>query len=294
MNNKIICTSIISDDDISNMYLIKRSLKSEVTNILISNNTLNFDFSENTSIFFKMLLGNYIECINSGYNIIFYKYSNKNKYYYKLHKLILSGLGYDYKLYDVSFKSLKVINTKLNIFCYLHYLMLSKFIKLLLRKHEKYIRNNISFEVNKGSFERVKKTMINRYLESKNIISILKNYIRYKKRFKEIFIDKPRSCLKIAIIGDLFSSYIIERHLESKNIEVYKIYKRNKLKMYDGVIYIRDFYNSNETGFLKSFECLCNKQKKPLLYLNIDENVSEDNIKLKLDIFYDVITLKTY
>lgn len=68
--------------------------------------------------------------------------------------------------------------------------------------------------------------MLNSFYKSNNIFTLIKNYYKYKRKFKNIKLDKPKNCIKVGIIGELYTSmeenanYFIEKELSNMNIEV--------------------------------------------------------------------------
>ena len=95
---------------------------------------------------------------------------------------------------------IKRINTKINIIKYLKYLILINITIILINNIQKYIRSNIGYEIVDGSFERIERGMNNNLTRDVDLISIMKNYIYYKKRFKDIKLDKPKKCLQVLFL----------------------------------------------------------------------------------------------
>lgn len=143
----------------------------------------------------------------------------------------LKKKGYKFESYNISndifknYKIVKNINPNINIFKYIKYTILIKFIIYLLSNIQMYIRKNIGFEINDGSFDRIIKTMNNNIHKDENIIKILKKYFYYKERFNNIALDKPKKYLKLGIISNeyisknLYYDYTLEKLLSNKNIE---------------------------------------------------------------------------
>ena len=98
---------------------------------------------------------------------------------------------------------------------------------VFIDKIERYIRLNMGFEETKGEFERLEKE----YFDGFKNNGILKNiimYYRYKKKFRNIKINKPSNPLKVRIVGELFSlidsntSFNVEKKLIKMGVEVYR------------------------------------------------------------------------
>ena len=186
---------------------------------------------------FKYNLGNYINALESGANILIQAGGGcRYGYYAELQEQILKDIGYQFEFINLIqdnhvslvklYKIAKKINPKLNIFKYLYYLLQGLIMMITMDKQDKYLRENIGFELNKGSFELAeKKYKIALSKENLGIIKILKIYSKYKKIYKEIPIkNEPK--LEILLIGELYSlmdfeaSNNIERDLAKQGIKV--------------------------------------------------------------------------
>lgn len=186
---------------------------------------------------FKYNLGNFIESINQGANIILQAGGGcRYGYYAELQEQILRDLNYDFEFINfiednhVSIKKIykfaKNQNPNLNIFTYLYYLLNTILIIIVMDKLEVNMRENVGFAIKEKSFEKVQSNL-HKELQSKiGLIKIIKLYYKYKKIYKEIPIDKPQNCLKVGIVGELysimepFSSCFIEKKLAEKGVEV--------------------------------------------------------------------------
>lgn len=230
---------------------------------------------------FKYNLGNYIEALGEGANVLLQAGGGcRYGYYAELEEKILRDLGYDFEFYNMidddhislikGYKFIKKMNKKTNPLKCLYYLINSLFMIIFIDKIEKYIRLNMGFEINKGEFERLEKE----YFDSFRNNGILKNiclYYKYKKKFKNIEIKKNDNCLKVMIIGELYSlidatsSYNTERKLMKMGIEVHRdidltyllITKRFKLRklIRRGKKYIKYHLGADASGsVVKSME----------------------------------------
>ena len=186
---------------------------------------------------FKYNLGNYIEALNSGANILIQAGGGcRYGYYAELQEQILRDLGYEFKFINLIegnhvsllklYKESKKINPKLNIFKYIYYLIQGILLIITMDKLDKYLRENIGFETQKGTFEKVEKQYLNSISSNKlSIIKIIKLYYKYKKEYKSIPLNKEDE-LKILLIGELYSlmdpeaSNNIERNLAKQGIKV--------------------------------------------------------------------------
>ena len=187
---------------------------------------------------FKYNLGNYIEALNMGANTLIQGGGGcRYGYYGELQEKILKDLGYDFEFYNLiydnhislkkGYKFCRKINKRCNIFSLIYYLINSLFMIVFIDKIERYIRLNMGFEEAAGEFERLEKE----YFDSFKNNGIFKNiimYYRYKKKFRNIKINKPSNPLKVRIVGELFSlidsntSFNVEKKLIKMGVEVYR------------------------------------------------------------------------
>lgn len=186
---------------------------------------------------FKYNLGNYIEALNNGANILIQAGGGcRYGYYAELQEQILKDLGYHFEFINliednhVSLKKLykeaKKINNKLNIFKYIYYLIQGVLLIITMDKLDNYLRRNIGFEIEKGTFEQAEKQYKASISSNKlSIFKIIKLYYKYKKLYKSIPIKKENN-LKILLIGELYSlmdpeaSNHLERNLAKEGIEI--------------------------------------------------------------------------
>lgn len=187
---------------------------------------------------FKYNLGNYIEALDMGANTLIQGGGGcRYGYYGELQEKILGDLGYDFEFYNLiydnhislkkGYKFCRKINKRCNIFSLIYYLINSLFMIIFIDKIDRYIRLNMGYEETKGEFERLEKE----YFDSFKNNGILKNiimYYRYKKKFRNIKINKPSNPLKVRIVGELFSlidsntSFNVEKKLIKMGVEVYR------------------------------------------------------------------------
>ena len=207
---------------------------------------------------FKYNLGNFIESLDIGANVILQAGGGcRYGYYAELQEKILKDLNYDFEFVNfiqnnhVSlisiYKYAKSLNKHLNIFNYTYYLVNTFLMIIIMDKLSNYPRENMGFELEKNSFINTEKQLFKELKQEKqNPIKILKIYFKYKKKYKKIPINKPKNCLKVGLVGELYSlmepycSNNVERKLARKGVEVHRfttltyllIQKKFKLKRY--------------------------------------------------------------
>ena len=186
---------------------------------------------------FKYNLGNFIEALEQGANVLIQAGGGcRYGYYAEVQEKILKDLGYNFELYTLVnndkitpksiYQTFKKIDKKIPLYKMLYYAPLTILMIRYMDNIDQYIRLNIGFEVEKNSFTNLKKEMLDSFQKCKGYISLTKRYFFYKKKFKKLQINKPKNCLKVGIIGELytamepFSSYFLEKELASMNIEI--------------------------------------------------------------------------
>ena len=186
---------------------------------------------------FKYNLGNFIEALEQGANVLIQAGGGcRYGYYAEVQEKILKDLGYDFELYTLVnndkitpksiYQTFKKIDKKIPLYKMLYYALLTILMIRYMDNIDQYIRLNIGFEVEKNSFTNLKKEMLDSFQKCKGYISLTKRYFFYKKKFKKLQVNKPKNCLKVGIIGELytamepFSSYFLEKELASMNIEI--------------------------------------------------------------------------
>lgn len=258
--------NIISFPHLSNYYVPAKYLFSHILNCdiqvspPITNRTIELG-SKNSPDFvctpFKYTLGNFIESLDLGANVLIqFGGGCRYGYYFELQEKILNDLGYNFKMINLItagktdikkiIKKLKEIDPKFSKIKGLYYLIITKKMVEYMDFIDDYIRKNIGFEVNSGSFIKLRSKMLNDFSNIKGYFHLKKLYKKYLKEFKNIEINKPSNHLKVGIIGELytvmepFSNYNLEYELAKKGVEItrftnatYLLFKkRRKVKKY--------------------------------------------------------------
>ena len=189
---------------------------------------------------FKYNLGNYLESIELGANILLQAGGGcRYGYYAELQEQILKDLNYDFEFINfiennhVSIKKIykfaKTVNPKQNIFTFAYYGLNTIIMIIIIDKLSKIKRENMGFELEKNTFKQAESYFLKELKQfSGSPFLLMKIYFRNKKRYKQILIKKPKDCLKIGIVGELysimepFSSNNIETKLANMGIEVHR------------------------------------------------------------------------
>lgn len=186
---------------------------------------------------FKYNLGNFIEALELGANVLFQAGGGcRYRYYAEVQETILRDLGYDFTFIQIigrdhlRFKELyhifKNLNPKLTKRTFIKALLFAFFYITYLDKLDEIIRYRVGFEIEENTFLKLKKNFINECNKAKNVFSLTKIYYKYKKKSKKVKIQKPKNCLKIGFIGELytamepFANYELEKKLAKYHIEI--------------------------------------------------------------------------
>lgn len=189
---------------------------------------------------FKYNLGNFIESLDLGANIILQAGGGcRYGYYAELQEQILKDLGYEFTLINfiennrVSIPKIyhfaKQENPKLGLIKFIYFSINTMIMIIIMDKLSKYPRENLGFEKKKNSFLNTQNQFLKELKSKKHSpISLIKLYYKYKKIYKTLPIEKSEDCIKIGLVGELysimepFSSNNIELKLASYGIEVHR------------------------------------------------------------------------
>ena len=186
---------------------------------------------------FKYNLGNFIEALDMGANVLLQAGGGcRYRYYAEVQETILKDLGYNFEFIQIiggdslNFKEVFTIFKKLNPTLtkreFIHEGLSALLYINYLDKLDIEIRKRIGFEKNKGSFLRLKNRFISECNNAKGIFALRKIYKDSLRYLKTIPINKPKDCLKVGIIGELYtamepySNYELEKTLASYHIEI--------------------------------------------------------------------------
>ena len=205
---------------------------------------------------FKYNLGNFIEALEKGANVLLQAGGGcRYRYYAEVQETILKDLGYNFKFIQIigkdhlRFKELyqifKNLNPKLTKRKFIKSVINAIFYINFLDKCEDIIRHKIGFEIKKGSFQKMKEQFLKECDNSKSLIKLTRTYFKYKRKFNKIPIKKPKNCIKVGIIGELytamepFATYELEKMLAEYKIEIkrftnlsYLLWKKSLLLPY--------------------------------------------------------------
>lgn len=189
---------------------------------------------------FKYNLGNFIESLESGANVLIQAGGGcRFGYYAELQEQILKDLGYNFTfitLFDAKgvdifnvYEKFKCINQNLRLEKFVYHFILTIQMVKVLDDLETTIRNNLSFEKNKGELDEIHNSLLKELKYIRNFRELNRIKTKYSNMLQKVDIDKNQSILKVGIVGELydvmepFTNFFLEKELAKMNIEV----KRN-------------------------------------------------------------------
>lgn len=250
----------MADYDVPALYLLRRVTNYKVIKPIINLNTMETGSKHSPDFVcapFKYTLGTLINGLELGADtLIQFGGGCRYGYYASLQEEILKDLGYKFKMYNLVtaghtdikriYKIIKEIDPNIKLFRSIRYLIVAINMVKYMDLIDDYIRMNIGFEKEKGSFLKLKKEMLNSFYNCKGILDLDRLYLKYRRKFKKIKINKPKNYIKVGVIGELYTlmednaNYYIEYELAKNGIAVkrftnvtYLLFKkRKKVKKY--------------------------------------------------------------
>lgn len=219
---------ILSFPHIGNYYipisnLFESLIDKNTTEILIpkKNSTRSLEIGANCSpeficTPFKYNMGNYIEALEEGANILIQIGGGcKYGYYSEVQEQILKDMGYNFKFITLSdpdginlfkiYKKVKQINKKITFSYFVNKFLLIVDVIKYLDDVETYIRENIVYEVNKKELEAIHKNFLDDIKNIKNRKDLKKIKCVYNEKIMNVKKDLSKNVIKIGLVGELYS-----------------------------------------------------------------------------------------
>lgn len=245
---------------------------------------------------FKVTLGNFIEALNNGANILLMFDSCgecRLKQYYKLHELTLRRMGYKFEMYNLNSKTAVKVLKKLSGCSTI------EAIKTLIKgiKEMKQIDNR-KYEWSK---DKLNIAIIG------EIYTSCEERVNYdiEKKIKKFNVNVYNTANLSDFIYEGLKLYIFKKRNYKKEAWKYfngplgghgyeNVYNLLWLidKKVDGVIHLLPLSCMPETTVEPIIDSICQDNKIPLLRLMIDETNSEANIDTRLETFIELIKRK--
>ena len=235
--NRIISFPHISSYYIPIKYIISKITKCEIYIPKLNNKETIINGSkyspQDVCMPFKYNLGNYIDALNHGANILIQAGGGcRYGYFAELQAQILEELGYNFTFINLIknnhvsllklYRFAKEVNPKLNIFSYLYYLIQGFLIIIFMDKLDSYERTHRALAENPEIFKVLKRKMHTSFSKEKlSIIKIISKYHYYKKKYHKITLKENINPLIILLIGELYTLMDSEanNHIEEKLLE---------------------------------------------------------------------------
>jgi len=185
---------------------------------------------------FKYNVGNYIQALEQGANVLFQTGRGcRYGYYGELQEQILRDLGYAFRFVCLSRQRMAhgaVLGTVRELGCALPARKILEAVYLaaqsfrLMDRYEYWMRENMAFETRTGSCEAAREELLRRIgrIDSHGDLRAATAYAG--KAMREIPLERPEKPLRVGIVGELFtlmepfSNFDIEKHLLREGFSV--------------------------------------------------------------------------
>ncbi|MEI3376657.1 MAG: hypothetical protein V8R08_02255 [Coriobacteriales bacterium] len=189
---------------------------------------------------FKHILGDYIEALDQGANVLVqFAGPCRLGYYGELQESILRDAGYDFVMLNFSEHNdqgplgwakdcLKKVNPDINIPHAVMQLMATANMATKLDGARDYYLANAGFEVEHGSFARVWDCYMDDLNAATCDADINEAYNRCMEAMRDLPIDKPANPIRIGIVGELFTAFDersnlnLDEKLLKMHVEIYR------------------------------------------------------------------------
>jgi len=182
---------------------------------------------------FKYNLGNFIEALNNGANLIIQASGGcRFGHYGELQEQILRDLGYkfDFLFIDRDIKQIlkecKRLKVKINIFRITYYFLLTLQMVKKIDKFEDYLRSNVGFEKNINSMDKIQKEFLKNLENVKTFRKLNDVFKDHYQKLLQVELNKPKNVLRVGIVGELytiqdeFTNHYLERELAKNGVEI--------------------------------------------------------------------------
>jgi len=188
---------------------------------------------------YKYTMGNYIEAVAEGANVLFQAAGGcRFGYYGELQEQTLKDLGHEVRfvslLNESTFKAKRFYVKMVEAGCtqsyltFLRHFLFAVRAVLVIDRLGRFYRANAAFEKEKGTFKKARVAMYKEITEAKSFFALPKIEKKYFKIYKSILLNKPEKPLKVLIVGEIYcllepsSNHYLEDNLLKNNIEVHR------------------------------------------------------------------------
>lgn len=188
---------------------------------------------------FKCHMGNYIEALEKGANVLIQTGGTcRLGYYGELHEQILKDMGYDFEIFNLTLfrhhsllgmlSAMKKYAPHTNLLQMAAALPATIKMIIYIDKIEDYYRQNMGFEDEKGAFDKVYKRFLAELRQAKKLRDVKRIYKKALADMQTIPNHKPEHPLRVGVVGeyftimDPFSNHEVEKKLASMGAEVHR------------------------------------------------------------------------
>ena len=186
---------------------------------------------------FKYNLGNYIEALEAGANLLIQAGGGcRFGYYGEVQEAILRDLGYEFDMVLLvggfgigeHYRDFKKVNPRLTMWRALSAYRVALRQTRALDRVEDYLRRNSAFQVAEGAFEYVHEEFLRALHAARDLREIERLESSTLARMAEIPTERPDDLLRVGIVGELyvlmepFSNNFVERELAKRGVEVHR------------------------------------------------------------------------
>lgn len=277
-------------------YFVEKALNSEV--VLpprISKKTVEIGFKNSPNFVctpFKYTMGTLIEAYEKGANTFIQLGGGcRYGYYGEVQEKILKDLGFDCKLINLInnekitifkiYKKLKNEFKDISFFKFLYHGLITYKMIIYMDIIDGYIRENIAFEMEKGSFENLKEIMLLDFSKVKGFKDLKRKFKYYKEKFRNLKVRIPKEFYKIGIIGELYTimepsaNYYLEKELAKNNIRIkrftnatYLLFEKRKfVKKYIKLINVKYNMGADATDNIIRTKYLCEEDYDGIIHI---------------------------
>lgn len=199
---------------------------------------------------FKYNLGNYIESLDRGANLLVQAGGGcRFGFYGEVQEAILRDLGYEFDMlrlvgdFDLKgyYRGFKKINPRLTFRSAMHHYRLALAQTRALDSVEDVIRKRSGFETERGSFDAVHERFLRDLRTTESIAQAEELSRDTIAQLEALPIERPDDMLRVGIVGELyvlmepFSNFYVERELAKRGVEVHRFVTVSEMISHSGM-----------------------------------------------------------
>lgn len=185
---------------------------------------------------FKYNMGNYIEALDAGANVLLQTgLGCRYGYYGESQEQILQDLGYDFTFLCFSrekahpnkiYEACKKLNPELTASAFIRAVLHTLTRIWFMDKMDYYLRERIGFSKNSNDFPKAKKAFLKELESASSFSAIFRVYYKHRNIYRSIETHMPKKPMRVGIVGELytlmepFSNHFLEKQLARSGIAV--------------------------------------------------------------------------